>query len=135
MRTLVEAAGLGEVIELDSAGVSDEHAGDPPDRRAVAAATRRGLRLEHRARRFIAADFERFDLVVAMDRDNLRALKALARTAGARGKLELLRRIGPSCEHDVPDPWYDDDAAFERVLDICELDCAALLARLRPVGA
>lgn len=132
MRALVDDAGLGDAIVLDSAGVSDEHAGEPPDRRAIAAALRRGLRLEHRARRFTAADFDRFDHVIAMDRDNLRRLQALAPTAAARAKLELLRPIGPSGEHDVPDPWYEGGTAFDRVLDICELDCAALLARLHP---
>ena len=78
MRRLVADAGLEDVVEVDSAGTGGWHAGEPPDARATAAARRRGVTLEGGARQVRPDDFERFDLIVAMDRENLRELHALA---------------------------------------------------------
>jgi low molecular weight protein-tyrosine phosphatase len=133
MRRLVSDANLGGRIVIASAGVSAEHAGDAADPRSRAAARRRGYTLEGRAQRFEATDFARYDLVIALDRDNLRRLRALARDDTARAKLRLLREFdsdGPGL-HDVPDPWYGEGDGFELVLDLCERTCAGLLARLR----
>src|SRR6185503_20289802 len=79
MEKLVREAGLDGKIELDSAGTGAWHVGELPDARSRAAAKKRGYDLNHRARRFIASDFDRFDLVLAMDRDNYDTLQRLAR--------------------------------------------------------
>jgi len=133
MRHGVDAARLGHAITIASAGVSAEHAGEPADPRSRAAALRRGYRLESRARKFYTTDFARFDLVIALDGDNLRRLRALAVDDAARSKLRLLREFdtqgaGP---HDVPDPWYGGADGFEEVLDLCERACKGLLAHLQ----
>ena len=78
MRALVREAGLEHEIEIESAGIGDWHVGHPPDRRAAEAARRRGVSLEGTARQVQPGDFDDFDLLLAMDRDNLRALRALA---------------------------------------------------------
>lgn len=133
MRRLVDDAGLGAMFEIDSAGVSAEHEGEPADARSRAAASRRGYVLDGRARQFVVADLARFDLVLAADRENLRRLGRLAGPhAPHRARLELLRAYDPraGASLDVPDPWSSDKLAFEQVLDICERSCAALLAAL-----
>jgi protein-tyrosine phosphatase len=124
MRRLIDDAGLD--IEVDSAGTGGWHAGEPPDERATAAARRRGVTLEGAARQVKPADFRRFDLLVAMDRGNLRELLALAPDEEAREKVRLLVR-----EADVPDPYYGGDRGFETVLDMVEAACRELLDELR----
>jgi len=132
MLRLVEDAGLGGVIEIDSAGTAAYHVGELPDERSRAAARRRGIELTHRARQFIRADLDRFDLVVAMDGQNLERLQRLA---GGRGgpPLVLLRSFDPSAAAgaEVPDPWGGGEDGFEQVLDQCERACAGLLAHAR----
>ncbi len=132
MRRLVDDGGFVDAITIESAGVSAEHAGEAADPRSRAAAKRRGYALDGRARRFEARDFARFDLVVALDADNARRLRAIANDHAARAKIRLLReydRDEPGT-HDVPDPWYGGAAGFEEVLDLCERACAGLLATL-----
>ncbi|MBX7082262.1 MAG: low molecular weight phosphotyrosine protein phosphatase [Nannocystaceae bacterium] len=133
MQVLVQRAGLQHAFSLDSAGVSDEHAGELPDRRSRSAGAARGYRLESRARRFERDDFARFDAVIALDHDNARRLRALAPDEAARAKLRLLREFDPEQPgaHDVPDPWYGGAEGFELVLDLCERACAGLLAHLQ----
>ena len=132
MRRLVEEAGLAGAIELDSAGTGDWHVGELPDPRAAAAAERRGYKLVHRARQFVAADLARFDLVLAMDRANLAVLERLAR-GRASPAIRLLRSFEPGAPDgaEVPDPYTGDAAGFDEVLDICERACRGLLADLR----
>ena len=133
MRGLVEEAGLAEHVESDSAGTGDYHVGEPSDPRSQEAAAARGVRLDGRARQFQAADFARFDYVVAMDRENHRELIALAAGPGDGGKLALLRSFEPGSlsEPDVPDPYYGGEGGFDRVLDICEASCRGLLDHIR----
>jgi protein-tyrosine phosphatase len=133
-RHVVLRAGLGSAFVIDSAGTGDWHVGEAPDERAVAAAARRGIPLESRARQFVRADFARFDLVVAMDKKNREVLRRMAGSEAATlAKIHLLRTFDPeSPPHaDVPDPYYGGDEGFEEVLDICEDACLALLAHLR----
>ncbi len=131
-RHLVELEGLVDRIEADSAGTAAYHSGEPPDRRATAAARARGIRVGGAARQFRAPDWERFDYVVAMDRDNFDELK---RSAPARHheKLYLLRHFDPaSPEHaSVPDPYYGGPEGFDEVLDLCDAACRGLLAHIR----
>ena len=123
MRRLVREAGLEDRIEIDSAGTGGWHVGAPPDDRATEAARRRGTTLEGAARKFSVDDFDRFDLIVAMDRENLRDLLALASDDEGRAKVRLLR--GPGL--DVPDPYYGGPDGFDEVLDLVEAACRELL--------
>ena len=91
MRGLLREEGLEQAVEVQSAGTGGWHAGSAPDARAVAAARSRDVVIEGEARQVTAADFERFDLLLAMDRDNERELLARAPDAQARAKVRLLR--------------------------------------------
>jgi protein-tyrosine phosphatase len=136
MRSLVREAGLEDRIEVDSAGTGGWHAGEPPDARSAAAAHRRGIELDGAARQVRVSDFEDFDLLVAMDRENLAGLLAVAPDDEAAGKARLLREFGPATEGDldVPDPYYGGDRGFEDVLDLVNASCRGLLDELRAAG-
>lgn len=134
MRSLVERAGLTGRIELDSAGTGAWHVGSPPDARARAVAGARGIELSGAARQVHPEDFLRFDLLLAMDRSNLRDLRAIAPADAERGKLRLLREFDPRGdageEPEVPDPYYDGGDSFEEVLDLVQAACEGLLEEL-----
>lgn len=133
MQHLVDAEGLGDHVELDSAGTGAWHAGERADARARATAAGRGLELTSIARQFEPEDFARFDYVVAMDEQNLRELERLAASDDDRAKLHLFRSFDPASPPGaaVPDPYYGGDQGFEEVFDICEAACRGLLAHLR----
>jgi low molecular weight protein-tyrosine phosphatase len=139
MRGLLRGEGLEQAIAIDSAGTGGWHAGDPPDARAVAAARSRDVVVEGAAREVTAEDFERFDLVLAMDRENERDLLARAPDDEARGKVRLLREFDAAAvaagDLDVPDPYYGGPHGFDRVLDLVEAACRGLLDEVRPAGA
>jgi protein-tyrosine phosphatase len=126
MRHLLAERGLDGEIEVESAGTGGWHAGSPPDARASATARARGITLDGAARQVTAADFEAFDLLVAMDRDNLADLRAIA-PPGTEDKLRMLLADG----RDVPDPYYGGPRGFEEVLDLVETACAGLLDELQ----
>ena len=130
-RHLVEKEGLASRIETDSAGTHAYHVNEPPDRRARAAAERRGISLENiRARRVRDEDFERFDYVIAMDRDNLSVLVDQS-APEYHPKIRLLLEFSSGHEEEVPDPYYGGAAGFERVLDLVEEASRGLLETLR----
>jgi low molecular weight protein-tyrosine phosphatase len=137
MARLVADADLEHAIELDSAGTGGWHVGSPPDARATAAAAARGIEMRGVARQVEREDFERFDLLLAMDAENHRDLRALAPNAEAAAKVRLLREFDPAAEadRDVPDPYYGGEDGFDHVLDLVEAACAGLLAELRSVSA
>jgi protein-tyrosine phosphatase len=128
MRHLLAERGLDGEIEVQSAGTGGWHAGSPPDERATATARARGIALEGAARQVTAADFEDFDLLLAMDRDNLADLRAIA-PPGTRDKIRLLREFDPASSEnlDVPDPYYGGPRGLETVLDQVHAACAGLL--------
>jgi protein-tyrosine phosphatase len=132
-RRLVSEAKLNSSIEIDSAGTGDYHVGESPDKRARTAAQQRGYPLTGNARQFKVGDFARFDYVLAMDGDNLSALKRLAPTDDARSKIHLLREFDATSPAgaEVPDPYYGGAAGFDQVIDICERACAGLLEHIR----
>lgn len=119
-------------LEVDSAGTAGYHVGEPPDARARAAAARRGYDLERlRARVVAPADFERFDLILAMDEENLRTLRRRAPDF-AHERLRLFLDFAPHSEvREVPDPYYGGANGFEEVLDLVEAAARGLLAHLR----
>ncbi|WP_175923334.1 low molecular weight protein-tyrosine-phosphatase [Burkholderia latens] len=132
MRHQVDAAELADRIAIDSAGTGDWHVGEPPDTRAQAAARTRGYDLSAlRARQVSAADFERFDLLLAMDEANLAELRRRC-PAEHRDKVRLLMEFAPgAAENEVADPYFGGPQGFERVLDQVERACAGLLDALR----
>jgi len=132
-RDLVERAGLGGRVEVESAGTASYHAGEGRDPRAVAVARRRGIELVGTARAVTARDLTRFDLILAMDAENLADLRRLAAGNGAAVELRLLREFDPgaSGELDVPDPYYGGARGFEDVHDIVERSCHGLLEHVR----
>jgi protein-tyrosine phosphatase len=129
-RHQVAKAGLDEQIVVDSAGTHAYHVGSPPDRRAKAAAERRGISLgELRARRVSDADFERFDYIIAMDEDNVAHLKDEA-PLEHHSKVQLFLEFSSGRQVEVPDPYYGGAAGFERVLDLVEEASRGLLETL-----
>ncbi|MDX5446403.1 MAG: low molecular weight phosphotyrosine protein phosphatase [Zoogloeaceae bacterium] len=132
-RRLFAEAGIAERVEFDSAGTHDYHVGEGPDRRACEAAARRGYDLSAlRARRIEAADFARFDLVLAMDRDHFAQLQRQC-PPQLRDRVVLFMQQAPQTGADeVPDPYYGGEAGFEFVLDLCE---AAVRGWLDVLGA
>lgn len=133
MRSVVEDAGLGDEIEIASAGCGPWHIGHPPDQRATAAAARRGIVLEGKARQIEPEDFDHFDLILAADRENAADLRMVAPDEAAREKIHLLREYDPEPDGDleVPDPYYGGEDGFETVLDMVEAACRGLLEELR----
>jgi protein-tyrosine phosphatase len=132
LRTLAAREAPELTLEVDSAGTAGYHVGDPPDRRTQAAAARRGYDLSAlRARIVEPADFERFDLLLAMDRDNLAVLKRRS-PAGARSQLRLFLEYAPELGvAEVPDPYYGGVNGFEEVIDLAESASRGLIKHLR----
>lgn len=132
LRTLVEREGLAAYFEIDSAGTHGYHVGEAPDERTRKAARRRGYDLSQlRARRVNELDFQYFDCILAMDRDNL-ALLRRACPGEHRHKLGLFLEYANGCEdEEVPDPYYGGEAGFERVLDLVEDAARGLIAAMR----
>ena len=132
-RKKVADAGLAEVIEVDSAGTHNYHPGSPPDRRSQAYAAKRGYDFaDLRARQIRSADFELYDLILAMDEENLATVNADCPSL-YRGKI---RRLTEYClrfvdSDEVPDPYYGGAQGFERVLDLVEDACDGLMQRLK----
>lgn len=126
-----KAVELGRTdLRIDSAGTGAWHVGNPPDRRATAHAKKRGYDLSPlRARAVSSADFDQFDLILAMDQQNLIDLVRAAPT-DSRASIELFLDYEPSATTDVPDPYYGGDQGFEHVLDLIEAASDGLLAAL-----
>ena len=129
-RHYVERQGAAEDIYIDSAGTIDYHSGNPADPRMRAAASRRGYKLTSISRQVILEDMDEFDLIVAMDRDNLWYLEDLA--GGPQPHIRLLgsflpeRQGEPGHVPDVPDPYYGGTQGFEDVLDMIERACPGI---------
>ena len=115
-------------IEIESAGTHEYHVGEAPDHRAIAAAARRGIDLRAlRARRVEDQDFERFDLILAMDRENLSVLQSRA-PREYHSRIRLLLDYAPETyTREVPDPYYGGTKGFEEVLDLLEQAAQGLL--------
>lgn len=121
------AAGVSKRVEVDSAGTTSYHQGEPADKRMRAAAANRGYSLESRARGVVEHDFDHFDLIVAMDEANRSSLLRFGGTAEIVLFSDYLSGEWP---REVPDPYYGGDAGFEQVLDMLEAGCATLLKSL-----
>jgi protein-tyrosine phosphatase len=130
-RDLARRRGVEHRFEVESAGTSGYHAGEPPDRRSVAAARARGVEVAGRSRELAREDLRRFDLVIAMDAENLAAVERLRVETGAGTRVHRLREWDPRADvGDVPDPYFGGPRGFDDVHDIVERSCAALLEAL-----
>ena len=120
------------MIEVDSAGTAGYHIGEPPDLRTRQAATRRGYDMSLlRARIVEPRDFEDFDFILAMDRENLKVLNHRA-PVHARERVRLFLEFAPdAATTEVPDPYYGGPNGFEEVLDLVEAATQGLLQHLR----
>ena len=131
MNHLVARSGLSDRLICDSAGTAGYHVGASPDRRMQAAALKRGLKMTGLARQFVRRDFENFDLILAMDRDNYRDILSLDRDGVYRDKVQLM--CGYCSRFDdleVPDPYYGGDDGFDYVIDLLFDACEGLLDSL-----
>ncbi|MFL6549478.1 MAG: low molecular weight protein-tyrosine-phosphatase [Povalibacter sp.] len=130
-RQLLAARGIESILEVDSAGTHDYHVGEAPDTRAVEAAKRRGIDLSNlRARQIAEDDFARFDLILAMDEQNLAELKSRAGHEYLE-RVRLVMDYAPSAARRfVPDPYYGGPLGFEEVLDLLEQASEGLVENL-----
>jgi protein-tyrosine phosphatase len=133
MQHLVSEAGLESQIYCDSAGTSNYHIGSPPDRRMQAAAAHRGIKMVGSARQYTKEDFEDFDLILVMDKENHRNILALDPQGKYRDKVKLM------CDYtrhhrdtEVPDPYYGGAEGFNYVIDLLLDACGGLLEELHP---
>ena len=135
LRAKLRHLGLQSKVHVDSAGTHNFHPDSPPDARSQKHAARRGYDLSYlRARQMVEADFEHFDLILAMDWDNL----ALVQDLCPPQYLSKVRRLTEFCQQFdspvVPDPYYGGDAGFEPVLDLVEDACDGLLMHVKKIN-
>ena len=132
-RARVAEAGLGGLVEVDSAGTGGWHEGDGADPRTVSVLEEHGYDGGHTARQFQPSWFSRLDLVIALDTGHLKALRRLAPTPQDAAKVRLLRSYDPAAgdELDVPDPYYGGLDGFEECLEMVEASSGGLLAAVR----
>lgn len=128
MNHLLKQEHLENQIICDSAGTSSYHIGSSPDRRMAAAAARRGIRLEGQARQFVVSDFEQFDLILAMDKENYENILRLDRTGQYQQKVKLMCDFCTQHkDREVPDPYYGGEAGFSYVINLLIDACQGLL--------
>lgn len=134
MQKMVDDAGLGAMVTIDSAGIGDWHVGQLPDPRMRDHGRRHGYTFDHRARQFHAPeDFSSFDYIIVMDDENYRTLDRMAHTQAEKAKI---LRMGDYLSrhprhHYVPDPYYGDGEDFELAIELIEDGCAELLRALQ----
>jgi protein-tyrosine phosphatase len=129
---LAQELGVLDKYELDSGGTSAYHVGEPPDRRMRQVASENGFEYTGEAKQFWAEDFDRFDLVIAMDKSNQRYLEMKSFTEEQRSKIRLIREYDPQGGGglDVPDPYYGGLDGFEKTFEIVKRSCQGLLEAL-----
>jgi protein-tyrosine phosphatase len=128
MQAMVDGAGLQDQVKLDSAGTGGWHAGELPDSRMRKHAAKRGYQLTMRARQVRSTDFMEFDLILVMDRQNLRDIREFAaHSLDMKNVRNFCDFVEARKETEVPDPYYGAEDGFEEVLDLVEDGCAGLL--------
>lgn len=130
LQQLIDEHDLQDYIEVESAGTSSFHIGEPADKRMRSAAQRRGIELTSRSRMVSRRDFSAFDLIIAMDHSNYRELGLLAANSG--GKIRMLSNYlhDPSWPAEVPDPYHGGEEGFDYVLDMLLAACPQILSEL-----
>lgn len=130
-RHQVEEARMTDRFIIDSAGCGGWHSGELPDKRSIAVAQGHGIDISsQRARQIHIDDFDRFDLILGLDRDNVRHLTTM-KPEGARAEVALYLEKALGLAKNVPDPYYGSEADFEAVYRMCEKAGAALLESYR----
>jgi protein-tyrosine phosphatase len=125
---VVADRGLQQRVEIDSAGTISHHAGDRADPRMRTAAAQRGYPLTSRARQIVETDIVEFDLIIAMDRENLRDIRKLVARGQSSKHIKLLSEFLPKgSPADVPDPYYGGPSGFDCVIDMIEGACPHIL--------
>lgn len=128
MNHLIKEAGLEHEITCDSAGTSGYHVGASPDRRMNAAAIKRGIELRGKSRKLTPPDLQRFDLILAMDRENYQDILYLDREGKYEDKVRLMCDFATSKnDREVPDPYYGGQDGFDYVIDLLLDACGGLL--------
>ncbi|MBN1987628.1 MAG: low molecular weight phosphotyrosine protein phosphatase [Prolixibacteraceae bacterium] len=130
---IVQKEGLAEKFEIDSAGTSGWHAGEPADKRMQEHAIKRGYNLTSISRKFNPEkDFNRFDMIIGMDNQNVETLKSMTRNGKDLAKIYKMTDFAKEWNYDeVPDPYYGGEEGFELVLDLLEDSCNGLLEKLK----
>jgi protein-tyrosine phosphatase len=132
LRQRLSEAGLDGKVEVDSAGTSNYHIGEAPDKRSVANAHKHSVDISSlRARQFTAGDFEQFDEIFVMDSENLGNVLRLATSDAHRQKTDLLlNQSSPGSNRAVPDPYFGGEEGFEKVFHLVNEACTAIADRL-----
>lgn len=130
---LVKKEGLEDQFEIDSAGTGGWHVGEPADKRMQKHAKERNYSLDSISRQFDPeTDFDRFDMIIGMDDENVTTLKEWARNEDDRGKIYKMTDFSKVWQYDeVPDPYYGGEEGFELVLDLLEDSCEGLLEKVK----
>ncbi|MBN2718746.1 MAG: low molecular weight phosphotyrosine protein phosphatase [Deltaproteobacteria bacterium] len=130
---MVARAQLSDRFEIESSGTISHHVGELPDSRMRETASRHGVSMTHRARQFRKADLDAYDMIFAMDADNLSNIRRLAPNSEQLKKVQLFRNFDPdaSPNADVPDPYYGGAEGFENVFQIVHRTAANLLESLK----
>ena len=132
MNHLVKEAELEGQVTCDSAGTAGYHAGAAPDRRMGVAARKRGIELKGQARQFQAADLEKFDLILAMDRDNYQDILGCDQSGQYSHKVKMMGDYATRhSDKEVPDPYYGGDQGFDYVIDLLLDACQGLLKEIK----
>jgi protein-tyrosine phosphatase len=132
MNHLIRQANLHDRIICDSAGTSSYHIGSLPDSRMMSAAAKRGIKMEGRARQFEFSDFPKFDLILAMDRQNYRDILSLDRQGHYKEKVGMIcDYAGQYSLREVPDPYYGGAEGFNLVIDLLLDACSNLLEEVK----
>ena len=136
LRSMLDEAGLGDQVEVDSAGIGDWHVGQGADPRTLAALSRGGYDgSAHRARQFEASDLEKRDLILAADRGHLHDLLQLGEGNGASAETRLVREFDADAmaagELELDDPYFGNASDFDRCRDEVEAACRGLVAELQ----
>ncbi|MEX1093242.1 MAG: low molecular weight protein-tyrosine-phosphatase [Acidimicrobiia bacterium] len=125
------AADAGIDVEVDSAGTGSWHVGDPPHAESVAAGARAGLEVTGRARKFNSVDFDRYDMILVMDKSNLADLMEMSPSKEAQAKIRLFRTFDPQTDQDeVPDPWGGPEEGYDETIRIVTAAARGLVAAL-----
>lgn len=132
MRHMASKDPLGELLTIESCGLGDWHIGHSPDERMRIASQNRGIALTSRAKKFHPSFLDRFDLILAADHQILEELYRHARTPEHRDKIHLITHYSTYYQgEEIPDPYYQGEAGFERVLDMIEDSCQGILGYFR----
>lgn len=126
----VRARGLNATFEADSCGTGDYHIGQEPDPRTWACASRNGIKMHHFGRQIQTSDILGFDYILAMDRNNYADIERLAPDPALMEKVQLLRTFDESGLEEVPDPFYGDEADFQKVYEILDRSITRLIDQL-----